>query len=340
MPSALDAIEALAQQWEPRIRDAFVAAVRNIADKASLSVIEARLREGDIEGAIRAVGLDENDFVGFLESMRGAYGAGGGAVVDTVPAAADAAGATIKILFNMRSPRAELWLQEKSSTLVREIVADQRETIRGHLVAGMEAGVNPRTSALDLVGRMDKTTGKRAGGVIGLTSSQEKWQRNYAREVASSDPAELKKALDRGLRDKRFDGAVKRAIAKGAAIPEATQAKMIAAYRARSLKYRADTIARTETIRALGAAQAEAYEQAIERGQVEEGLLRKFWLTSEDDRVREEHRQIPGMNKGGRAWREAFDTPSGPSMHAPHDRDIQCRCKEIVRIAIKREDVI
>jgi hypothetical protein len=336
MPANRDPIEALLDQIEPRIRDAFLAAIQRVVDKVVIKALEDRLRVGDIEGALRAVGLDPNDFAALRNEIVAAYGAGGSAVAETIPAARGGDGALINILFDIRSPRAEAWAREKSSTLVTEIVEDQRAMIRENMRAGLEAGRNPRDTALDIVGRIDPRTKKRAGGVIGLTSGQEAWQRRYAAELTSSDPAELRKALGRGLRDKRFDAAVLRAIKDGEPIPAETRAKMVAAYRNRSLKFRADTISRTETIRALGAAKTEAYDQAIEKGQVQEDRLRKFWVTAGDERVRDTHRQIPGLNKKGRAWREPFVTPTGPSMHAPHDHDIQCRCREEIRVDFTR----
>jgi hypothetical protein len=62
---------------------------------------------------------------------------------------------------------------------ITEIVADQKTAVRNFLEAGLAEGANPRTTALDLVGRISGASGKREGGVIGLTSSQEGWVRNY-----------------------------------------------------------------------------------------------------------------------------------------------------------------
>jgi hypothetical protein len=107
---------------------------------------------------------------------------------------------------------------------------------------------------------------------------------------------------------------------------------MKVAYANKALRWRAENIARTETLRALGAAQTAAYQQAIDKGQLDPSLIRRFWVTSGDSRVRPTHRLIPEMNPNGVGWNEPFKTPDGPSMHAPHDRDHQCRCVERIDI--------
>lgn len=338
MATNRDPIEALLDKFEPRVRQAFLDAIARIADKVSIKALEDRLRAGDIEGAIRAIGLDPNDFSGLRNAIVDAYGAGGAAVTETIPAARGSDDALIKVLFDIRSPRAEAWARDKSSGLITEIVDDQRNMIRANMRAGLEAGRNPRETALDIVGRIDPKTKLRSGGVIGLTTQQEAWQRNYAAELVSSDPAELRKALGRGLRDKRFDAAVLRAIKDGKPIPAETRAKMITAYRNRSLKYRADTISRTETIRALGAAKIEAYEQAIDKGQVKEQDLLKFPISAHDERVRETHREVERLNRKGVPWRQPYAVPAGmtPQMHAPYDEP-QCRCREEVKINYLRK---
>lgn len=123
-----------------------------------------------------------------------------------------------------------------------------------------------------------------------------------------------------------------KAIREGRGLPADTQLKMRTAYANKALKWRADNISRTETIRALGAAQIDAYQQAIDKGHLDKSLIRRFWQTAGDERVRPTHRLIPGMNKDGRAWDEPFQTPHGPSMHAPHSSDPQCRCMEKVQV--------
>lgn len=134
------------------------------------------------------------------------------------------------------------------------------------------------------------------------------------------------------MRDRRFDRSVLKAIREGAGLPAELQARMRTAYANRALRWRAENIARTETMRALGAAQTLAWRQGIDKGVVARDAIRRYWVTANDERVRHTHRMIPGMNKGGVGWDEPFRTPTGESMHAPHDVDPMCRCRERIDV--------
>lgn len=325
-------LEKLASTWEPKLRDAFLAAVRSIVDRASLAVIVRFLENGDFDAAFRALNIDVADFSSFAIAHQQAFNDAGAAIAKSIPPVRQPAGHSFRIVFNVRSPAAETWVREKSSKLVRDIVDDQRDMVRTFLQRGLASGENPRTVALDLIGRVSAQSRMRVGGVIGLHSTQEQWLANYARDLGSTDQTALRSLLTRDLRDKRFDVAVRRAIREGRGIDADTQAKMRAAYANKALKWRGDNIARTESIRAMGAAQTATYQQAIDNGHFDKAHIRRFWITTGDARVRPTHRLIPGMNKDGRGWDEPFQTPHGPTMHAPHSSDPQCRCMERIRV--------
>ena len=92
--------------------------------------------------------------------------------------------------------------------------------------------MNPRGVALDLVGRRG-AAGNRVGGVIGLTSTQGDWVRAYRDELSGDDPLA---ALERKLRDKRFDGTVRRYFKLGEPIPTDIREKMVTSYKRRALR--------------------------------------------------------------------------------------------------------
>lgn len=318
-------IAALIEAWAPQIARAFLEAFALVRDRAQIGLIGTMLERGDYEGSIRAVGLDPAAFRVLDTTLARAFEAGGGATATAIPANRTASGHRLDVLFNARNPEAEEWLRTHSATLISEIVDDQRTMIRQHLTAGMEKGKNPRTVALDLVGRINATTRRREGGAIGLTASQETWVRNYEAELAAGDP----KALTRTLRDKRFDRTVAKAIREGAPIPPETLAKMVAAYRNRALRYRGEAIGRTEAMAALHQAQDESFRQAIAAGQVDPRDVRKVWHSAGDRRVRDTHRILNGESVG---FTQSFTSPSGARLRYPGDARapaaeiIQCRC--------------
>lgn len=323
---AANRFDGLVAEWEPRLRKAFLDGVYRLRDRAQVEQITRMLERGDFEAAIRAVHLDPASFREFERSIVSAYQAGGDYVTDRLPSA-PAGRLGVEIGLFSRNPVAENIIRETAATLVRDIVSDQRVGLRNFLVAGLEEGNNPRTTALDLVGRISPTTGRREGGIIGLTSSQEGWVRNYEAELR--DHARLKDALTRALRDKRFDPSISRAIRNGEPIPPTTINSMVRSYRNRALRYRAEAIARTETIRALNTAQGDAIQQAIESGKISADQVTFIWRATHDKRTRDTHRGMDGQTiRHG----ELFQSPSGARLQYPGDpaapaaEVINCRC--------------
>jgi hypothetical protein len=292
---------------------------------ADVAQIARMLEAGDVAGAVRAVGLDLVQWRVWDRTYTGAFEAGGNAAARIVPVTRTAQGFRMVVQFDVRNPVAENYLREQSSRYVVELVEDQVKMVREHLVAGMAAGNNPRTVALDLVGRVGPS-GAREGGVIGLTSNQAEWVRAYAAELASDNPTD---ALRRALRDRRFDAAVRRAAKTGEPIPADLRAKMVMSYKNRALKLRADSIARTEAMGALHAAQNEAMRQAIESGAIKEEAVTYIWRATKDDRTRDSHITMDGQEV---AEGEYFVTGDGNRLRYPGDPEgppeeiINCRC--------------
>ena len=324
-------IEDLIKKWGAKLRDAFLHAIRLIRDGAIIDLIANFLRKGDIDGALKAVGIDPLAYGALATTVEQAFDAGGNFAAGQIPAVRIDSGHVLKIRFDARNIAAETWLKDHSSTMITEIVADQNLAVRAFLVDGMAKGVNPKTVALDVVGRISAVTGKREGGVAGLTSGQEVWARNYAAEVASANPA----ALNRNLRDRRFDAAVNKAIASGKPIPADLQVKMVTAYRNRALRYRGETIGRTEALTSLHVAGNNAMQQGIAKGQVKVENIVKIWHSAADDRVRDTHRAMNGMKV---KFRDDFVSPSGARLQYPGDpsapaaESINCRCHLSYRV--------
>lgn len=323
-------IEALVAKWGPKIAKAFLEALALVADRVDMRSLVKMIEQNDIEGAVRAVGLDPVLFGSLETAVADSYQAGGYAAVATIPATRDRTGQKLDILFNARNPEAESWLKERSSSRVVEIIEEQRMAIREVLTKSMAAGINPVNAATQLVGKIGPN-GKRQGGLLGLTRAQQSWVDNYTDELESNSKA----ALTRNLRDKRFDKRIEKAIAEGKPLDLATRLKMVENYKNRVLKYRANVLGRTEAMTSLHKGQHDGYEQAIEAGQVEARYVRKTWQSAGDTRVRDSHADLNGTTVG---FKESFRTKRGFYLRFTCDprgdasEVIQCRCSTLYRI--------
>lgn len=320
--------EQLIAAWEPRMRMAFLEAVYQIRDSVTIKELARLIEAGRIDDAVRAVGLDPGKFRGMNATLAAAYEAGGVAVMASIPPAVVRAGYRLNIDFNVRNLRAEEWLRSYSAQMIREITESQRVMIRDVLVKGMEEGRGPREVAGDLLGSINRVTGKREHGLIGLTQTQVEWARNYARELATGDPA----ALTRKMRDAKFDRIIRRAIAEKRGLTKAEAMPIFRAYLHRALRVRAETIARTEMLASLHAAQSESYQQAIDAGQLTEAQVTKTWVSMRDDRVRFTHDEHGGLDGTTVPFSGVFISPRGAVLRYPGDKSaplaetINCRC--------------
>jgi len=324
MPS----LTLIATQQESEMLKAFLDSVSAIKNDVKINQLTVLIERGDIDGAIKLLGLDPSAFEGMDEALRQAYRSGGmtGAIqIGEIPTE----DGEIPFRFNMRSPAAESWLLRESSRLIVEMSDGQQELVREVLTEGLEQGVNPRQQALGLVGRMD-ATGKRTGGFIGLTTQQAGWVANARDELENLN----QNYFTRELRDKRLDSTIRKAINDGQELTPQQINRAITRLQGRTLKYRGDVIARTESIKALSAGHDESVNQAVEKGEVDRQDVDSEWDSSgPDGRTRDSHLLMEGQR---RKHGDPFDFPFGgqamfprdDSLGAPASELIQCRCRK------------
>lgn len=204
--------------------------------------------------------------------------------------------------------------------------------------AGQIEGRNPRGTALDITGRINRATGRREGGIIGLNTAQTDAVIRARQELLSGDPAQLRNYLTRARRDKRFDRLVAKAIKDGKPVAKADVDRIVGRYKDRLLQLRGETIARTETLAGLNAGKQEGIRQLIDSGKVQRSQVKKIWRATGDSRTRDSHMALNGAEAG---IDEAFVSPlTGARMLFPHDTSlgapasetIQCRCYFEIKI--------
>lgn len=310
-------------QGEARITEEFLAALLVVHNSISLDDLAILLEQGRFDEAFRVVG-------------RAAARLGVTASEVYVNAAQDTAGFMTReidevvIAFDQTNTRAVRAMQENQLRLVREFTEQQRRTTQQALVRGIEEGLNPRDQA-----RVFRDS-------IGLTQRQEQWVDNYRRNLNELD----RRALDRALRDRRFDRTVEAAIRDGRPIPQDRIDKMVKRYRERMLKHRSEVIARTEALRSANAGVREMYTQAIEAGELDPRQMIRIWNTAGDERVRDfsngAQTSHASMHNQERQFGEPFTSGAGnqtldPGSFGVASEDILCRCVVSARILTPQE---
>lgn len=304
-------VEALIATQETAFARGFRLMVANIRNEMDLTTIAELLERGRLDDALTL-------------ALRRVPNLGTQYMNSFFAAATDTAAFLGKNLdqividFDQTNPFAVRVARENQLRLVREFTAKQVEATRAALLEGVQTGANPIAQARNF------------RDSIGLTKSQLQSVQNYRRSLEAGE----RSALDRALRDKRFDPTVQRAIDSGKPLTRTQIDRMVARYNERFVIHRSKVIARTEALKSVHQGKQAMYEQAIENGDLDPQNLENEWQTSLRENVRDSHSAMHGQK---RPFGEMF--VSGDGHFAPHPgafnvaaEDIQCVCTLSTRI--------
>lgn len=345
------AIQAALDRLEPAIRDAFIEAIGQIANAILLKQLEDMIALGDIAGAIDALRLDQGFFGPLYEAQRLTVIEGGGLIAAELPLRSPYNGSRFVFSFNGRHERAETWIREQSSRLITDVIEEQKEQARVVIRQAAEIGQHPRDTARAIVGRVDRATGKREGGLIGLDGRR---QGTLTKVTDGMRTPEGVRSLVTVPRDGKppyvtldsVNEATKQRILRahkaGEAVSDADIAISQKQLRNKLLKDRGDTIGRTEALNGLRAGRHEGFTQIVESGTVRQDQVRVRWQATLDSRVRDSHRHLHNQAvKLGELFNPApgvFMAYPGDLTHSPGNPKglaanvIQCRCLAVYRV--------
>lgn len=234
-----------------------------------------------------------------------------------LPKSVQAAG--ISIGFDPSHPRAAEKMQAAKLELITEFTNKQRDSVRQALTRAFQTGEGPRKIATAFVDS------------VGLTASQEAAVANYRALLESGS----QQALERDLRDRRFDRTVARAVSTDTPLSQDAINRMVSRYRDNYHRYRAETIARTESTRVLSITRQEATIQMAEDIGIDPNRIVRVWNAVLDRRVRDIHASMDGDETG---LEEPFTDGAGNKLmfpgdsSAPPETTINCRCTVTTRI--------
>jgi hypothetical protein len=219
----------------------------------------------------------------------------------------------LALSFDLINPEAIAFLSTYVMELIKQVSDETRRAIADVVMNAFQYGGHPYEQARTI------------RNMIGLTQTQSQAVANFRRMLENEPLA----ALTRDLRDHRFDATLRMAGRMKGQLSKEQIDKMAQRYYDRYLKYRAEMIARTETIRASAMGQMETWRQAIAQGLLPQNMKRK-WTVTYDDRLCSHCKSIPKLNPGGRGMDEQFISDigavDGPPLH-PH-----CRCAVVKKV--------
>lgn len=333
----------LADGMVPNIRKAFLAAMQDVTDTVVLKQVIAAIELGDFERAFRSLGLTPAAMRPLMASIERAFETGGVAVGKTFPKslATHQPGVKATFRFDVRDTRAEQWAAALSARMVQTEIEHIKASIRNIVADGVTAGRNPKSMALDIVGRVNRKTGQRQGGVIGLTQNQERWVANVRTDLETLDARYFTRKLR--VKNKAADAMVRDAIKSGKPLTADQINKLTGGYANNTLRYRGEVIGRTEGLNALRQSNREAHLQVVDMGAAKKEDVKRIWDATGDKRTRPEHNQA---ETDTRAQPVGVDEPfvltdaAGSQLMFPGDDSlgadpsmtIQCRCIEEYQI--------
>jgi hypothetical protein len=308
-------MERLMALMQRALRGGYLDLTDWLRDQNSVSAIEERIMRGDYANAI--VGTDEAA-AKLAADINEAYVTSGKEASKWLDAKIDDA----LVHFDQSAPTVVAQARTNQLELVQGFQEERwriaQQVTQRALVEGAEGGINPRRVAQDF------------RDSIGLTPTQEQHVANYRRQLETGD---YTGAVSRELSDGRYDRSIRSARDNDRTLTSSQIDTYVEAYRSNCLDHRAETIARTESLRNTNAGAADAIQQSVDRGDVEAEILIKTWHAGPRTRyARESHQAMDGVTA---KWGEDFAVPGrfGPVlMSQPGDprggaeNNANCRC--------------
>lgn len=310
----IEELLALLDNQSEKIKVAFMEFVNSVQSQNVVDELVKQLLEHTIENALEIIESYAEHFGTVITEVFNTVGEGTSRELsDLLP------DIKLSISFNPTNPRAAEIIAESRTNLIRQLTAQQNAAVMQAIERGLTQGAGAQE-----IGRAIRNS-------IGLTSNQEAYVATYRRLLETRDA----RALERDLRDRRFDAQLTTAIRRDRPLTQRQIDTMVERYRARAVMMRADTIARTEALTAYSQAREEAVEQMVEQTGIARERVERFWNATHDDRVRGWHASMDGQTRPiGVPFTDGLGNslmyPGDPT--APAETRINCRCPLSFRI--------
>lgn len=303
-------LERLLEGVEGMVKRAFVEFLRSARSDEVYRAVANALERRDFEAALRIV---DSFVVRFSNVIPRAFQRAARLEMENSETMLKPLAGAVAISFDPAAPAAASLMRRQQLQFVRDFSSEQRRATALALGEALAVGAGPREAA------------RAFRDSIGLTARQERAALNYERLLREGNS----EALSRDARDRRFDRTVRSAIRSGEPLSPAQIDRMGSRYRERYITMRAETIARTESVRVTSLARKEAFRQTIDDLGLDRTKIRRVWNATLDKRTRDSHIEMDGQEV---LIDEPFISGAGNRLMYPGDPDapaeevINCRC--------------
>ncbi|MCK5604553.1 hypothetical protein KAR91_21875 [Candidatus Pacearchaeota archaeon] len=311
----INAMRKLIDKFTPRLKRAFLLAIDNVKGQVQMKALVSAIARGNISMAMAAVNVEslesflrganlQEGATSFFDELIISVSAGAAATMSTFPKRISA-----NMAFDLLNPNTVRFIENYRVPLIRELTKTTREGVLEVIRSGLITGKAPTRQA------------RQIRELIGLTKYQTKAITNFREQL------ETRKVLGFTRPNKRRLSAIeRRQVArhmKEGGLTSKQIDSIVDRYYQSLVNRRALNIGRTEAVRSSNIGQLETWRQA-KRKRLLSRNARKKWIVTPDDRLRDTHARIPGMNPQGRGIDEPFRTPLGLFINPPIETNDRC----------------
>ncbi len=252
---------------EPEIQRVILRALQTIRDSLNDAELARVIASGNLDGlfaeALSDAALDRA-MLPVRDRIRRNLQQGFKFVTADLPKGGKVDG-VLAVAFDHLSPNVIAAIRTLETAVVTSLKQDIRDVVLAHVENGLRDGRAPASVAREI------------RGIIGLTPSGETAARNFRAALESGDVA---KALGYQLRDKRFDGTIRRLLGPdGTGLTAEKIDTMVSAYQRRFLANNAETVAKTATFDSYKLGQKLAWQDAQDNGVIPNGyVVMRQWV--------------------------------------------------------------
>jgi hypothetical protein len=301
---------------QPELRTAWLQTIQNVQEVVDDSKVAKIVASGDVDALFTELLTDpvlDRAALPLRQAIRNSTQTGFRYAVSDLPGAGKIDG-MLAVAFDHLSPTVIDAVRSLETDALNTIKKSVKETVRAFVENGLRDGTPYREIAREL------------RPTIGLAPNQAAAVRSFQRLLKGGDPA----ALERALRDRRFDATLARALGKDGTGLSAAQIKtMTDAYRRKFVAFNANVNVKQTTMDSYRVGQRLAWDNAKDAGVIPEGFeTTKTWVHMDPQpNPRPEHQALNGETV-------AADQPYSTGQMSAGEGDYGCHCVD--RFGVRR----